>query len=211
MAPDAHRPPALAVPPPRREGSATIGTLASDTLRLRLVAPTELEELHGRMSDLRSRGAWFPLGQASWTDFEQQYHQHGLWSEHEGMLVMDAAGVMVGEIEFFPLSQYLPGYELSYLVFDEQHRGRGHATTAVRLLRDHLFATRRVGRLQLVIHPDNAASQQVARRSGFELEGTLRAAWFARGTFHDVQVWSAVGPLATAPPTRPTPPPEDRP
>ena len=69
-------------------------------------------------------------------------------------------------------------------------RVRGRA-----LLSEHLFATRRVGRLQLVIHPANVASQRVAERAGYGLDGVLRAAWFRHGTFHDVQVWSRVGPL----------------
>ena len=173
------------------------GTLAGERLDLRLVADADLEELHTRMQDLPARGPWFPLGLQSWTSFQQKYHQDGFWSEHEGMLVMVADGAVVGEIEFFPHSHYLPGYELSYLVFDTDQRGRGHASEAVRLLGAYLFATRRIGRLQLVIHPDNVASQRVAQRNGFELEGTLRAAWFVRGSFHDVQVWSALGPLHT--------------
>ena len=175
--------------------------LVGPDLTLRLVDASELESFHARLQDLAARGSWFPLGLESWPRFEERFRRDGFWSEHEGMLALVADGVVVGEIEFFPLSQYLPGYELSYLVFDEEHRGRGHASEAVRLLTAHLFATRRVARLQLVIHPDNTGSRRVAERSGYEREGTLRAAWFSRGVFHDVDVWSILGPLATASPT----------
>jgi RimJ/RimL family protein N-acetyltransferase len=41
-----------------------------------------------------------------------------------------------------------------------------------------------------VIHPDNDASQRVAEKCGFTLEGTMRKAWFHRGRHQDVQVWS---------------------
>ena len=171
------------------------GTLQGEQLTLRLLERADLELVHARLQDLEARGPWFPLGLRSWTAFERDFAAEGLWTEHEGMLVMVAKGVVVGEIEFFPLSQYLPGYELSYLVFDLDARGKGYASAAVALLSEHLFATRRVGRLQLVIHPANVASQRVAERAGYGLDGVLRAAWFRDGTFHDVQVWSRVGPL----------------
>ncbi len=170
--------------------------LTSDGVTLRLLGPDDVAVFHARMQDLSHRGRWFPLGLESRSSFERGFAEHGYWSEHEGMLAIEVDGAVVGEIEFFPLSTYLTGYELSYLIFGEEHRGRGYTSTAVRLLTTYLFATRRIGRLQLIIHPDNAASRRVAERCGYEREGLLRACWFNRGAFHDVEVWSVTGPLA---------------
>jgi len=60
----------------------------------------------------------------------------------------------------------------------------------VSLLTRYLFAGKRVDRIQLIIHPDNAASKRVATKCGFTFEGVLRRAWFHAGDFQDVEVWS---------------------
>ena len=53
-------------------------------------------------------------------------------------------------------------------------RGRGLATRAVLLLAHWAFDELGLGRLALFIELDNVASQAVAARCGFRLEGTLR-------------------------------------
>jgi RimJ/RimL family protein N-acetyltransferase len=54
-------------------------------------------------------------------------------------------------------------------------RGRGAATTAVRLVSRWAFAQLGIRRLNLISAPENAASQRVAERAGFTREGLLRA------------------------------------
>lgn len=54
-------------------------------------------------------------------------------------------------------------------------RGRGAATSAVRLLAAWAFAELGLARLELTCGPDNVGSQQVAVRSGFRQEGLLRS------------------------------------
>lgn len=54
-------------------------------------------------------------------------------------------------------------------------RGRGAATRAVRLIAAWAFGELGIGRLSLTAMPQNEASQRVARRAGFTLEGLLRA------------------------------------
>lgn len=53
-------------------------------------------------------------------------------------------------------------------------RGRGVMTAAVRLVAAWAFDTAGMRRVQLTTDPDNHASQAVARRCGFTLEGRLR-------------------------------------
>jgi len=128
---------------------------------------------------------------ASESKLKQEFGSTGLWQAEEGMLLMiDADGDIVGEIEFFPVSSYLVGYELSYQLFDEAHAGKGYTTEAVRLMVDHLFGRKRVNRMQLNIHPENAASKRVAEKCGFTFESIMRGCWFHRGRYHDLEIWS---------------------
>ena len=165
--------------------------LRGDHVRLRPVQERDLEVLYSRMNNLEYRGAFFPLGLHSEPKFRREFDEHGYWGKDEGMLlVVDPDDEIVGEIEFFPITNYLVGYELSYLIFGEEHAGKGYATEAVQLLTEYLFARLRTNRLQLNIHPDNEASRRVATKAGYTLEGLMRGCWFHGGTYHDLEIWS---------------------
>jgi RimJ/RimL family protein N-acetyltransferase len=64
----------------------------------------------------------------------------------------------------------------------ERARGRGIATEAVRLLAAWALDVLRIERLELMIHPENFASQRVAERCGFTREGLLRSYLRKRGS-----------------------------
>ena len=70
------------------------------------------------------------------------------------------------------------------------HRGRGLATAALRLIARWTFAELPVARLQLTTHLDNPASQRVAEKAGFTREGVLRAWADQRGERVDLVMWS---------------------
>ncbi|MDX6476207.1 MAG: hypothetical protein QOH95_1718 [Gaiellaceae bacterium] len=79
-------------------------------------------------------------------------------------------------------------YEIAYLA-REEGRGRGLMTRAVGLLCDWLFEEG-VGRIEIRTHPDNDASQQLARRAGFQREGLERKSIWLHNTRHDAILWS---------------------
>jgi ribosomal-protein-alanine N-acetyltransferase len=54
-------------------------------------------------------------------------------------------------------------------------RGWGITTHALRILCGHAFKELALKRLELIIDPDNLASQRVAQGAGFEREGVLRS------------------------------------
>ena len=78
---------------------------------------------------------------------------------------------------------------LGYWVVPEA-RGRGVATAAVRLLSAWAFSTLGIPRLELLIEPDNLASQRVAERAGFQVEGVLRSYEEFRGRRADLIMYS---------------------
>lgn len=165
--------------------------LRGDVLELRLVRERDLSTLFESMTDLDARGSYFPLNVPSEPAFRAAFDKNGFWDRDEGMLLMStAAGEMVGEIEFFPISHYLQGFELSYQLFGDRHAGRGYTTEAVKLLVGYLFAGKRVNRMQLNIHPSNGASRRVAEKCGFTFEGIMRGCWFHGGVYNDLEIWS---------------------
>jgi RimJ/RimL family protein N-acetyltransferase len=79
--------------------------------------------------------------------------------------------------------------ELGYAVVPVA-RGRGVAGRSVRLLTRWAFDELGVIRLVLDIDVANTASEQVARKAGYRLEGIRRSAHFKEGRRADVGVWS---------------------
>jgi [ribosomal protein S5]-alanine N-acetyltransferase len=165
--------------------------LRSDSIRLRPVQQRDLETLYSKMNNLDYRGNFFPLGLQSEAKFHRDFGENGFWSRDEGMLlIVTPDDEIVGEIEFFPITHYLVGYELSYVIFGHEHGGKGYATDVVRLITRYLFARLRINRTQLNIHPDNEASRRVATKAGYTLEGLMRGCWFHQGRYHDLEIWS---------------------
>jgi ribosomal-protein-alanine N-acetyltransferase len=165
--------------------------LKSDSIRLRPMQERDLESFYSKFNNLDYRGSFFPIGLQSESKFKREFGESGFWDKDEGMLlIVTPDDEIVGEIEFFPITNYLVGYELSYLIFGDEHSGKGYATDAVRLLTRYLFARLRTNRLQLNIHPDNEASRRVATKSGYTFEGLMRGCWFHLGRYHDLEIWS---------------------
>ncbi len=167
--------------------------LDGDSIRLRLVREADLSAMHAFEEDIANRGEFFPLGVTSSRTLADRYAESGFWGPTEGLLLIVARdGELLGHIEFFETVAYLDELELSYILYSAEHRGRGIATEAVRLLTGYLFARTKANRIRLVIHPDNAASRRVAEKSGYTFEGVARGAWYHRGRNHDVEVWSVL-------------------
>ena len=165
--------------------------LAGKSVTLRQVREVDLDELYDAHTDIRSRGAYFPLGVLSQTAFRGEFSEHGFWQKTEGMLVIESPeGEIAGHIEFFRPVSYWDAFELSYQLYDGQYAGRGFATEAVQLLVDYLFGVKKEHRIHLVIVVENVASRRIADKCGFTLEGTVRGAFFNDGRNQDVLLYS---------------------
>jgi len=71
-----------------------------------------------------------------------------------------------------------------------QARGRGVASTAVRLLARWGFTQLGLARIELTCGPDNEASQRVATRCGFVREGVMRSHMPFKGGRRDTVLFS---------------------
>jgi ribosomal-protein-alanine N-acetyltransferase len=165
--------------------------LHGGNLTLRPILGTDLDTVYRAHVDIRSRGAFFPLGVQSESVFKEAFATHGFWQREEGYLLMITPDQEIaGHIEFFKPVAYWDAFELSYQLYDERFAGRGYATEAVQLMVDYLFAVKKQDRIQLDIVPENAASRRIAEKCGFTLEGTARGAMFNGGRNQDLLIYS---------------------
>jgi ribosomal-protein-alanine N-acetyltransferase len=158
---------------------------------LRPTRSADLDVLYSAHTNIRNRGAFFPLGVQSETNFRKSFAEHGFWQKEEGTLVIATPDdEIAGHIEFFKPVSYWDAWELSYQLYDTGFAGRGYVTEAVQLMVDYLFGAKKPNRIQLGIVPENAASRRIAEKCGFTLEGTVRGAFFNGGRNHDLVIYS---------------------
>ena len=165
--------------------------LSGTKVALRPVRAADVECLYEFHTDIQNRGDYFPRGVLSQPAFQKRFQETGFWGADDGMLVLvDPDNSILGHIEFFKTVNYLDEFELSYQLYDGRLQSKGVMTEAVNLLVRYLFDTKRMNRIRLIIHPDNAASLRLAEKCGFVKEGIARGAWYNRGLHHDVAIYS---------------------
>jgi RimJ/RimL family protein N-acetyltransferase len=160
-------------------------------ISLRTIRDADLEKLYDIHTDIQNRGDYYPLGILSQPAFQKQFQEDGFWGKDDGtLLIVNHTDEILGHIEFFKTVNYLDEYELAYQIYNTEQRGKGVMTEAVNMMVRYLFENKRMNRIRLVIHPDNAASRRLAEKCGFQHEGTARGAWYNNGRHQDVEIYS---------------------
>jgi RimJ/RimL family protein N-acetyltransferase len=119
-----------------------------------------------------------PSTEAQALDWIRGAERDRLAGERLDLAISVATGGVAGSIA---LAEVAHGNGMLRYWLLPEGRGRGLATRAVRLLAIWAFDELGLGRLAMLTERDNAASQAVAARSGFTLEGVLRRHMVGRG------------------------------
>lgn len=121
--------------------------------------------------------------------------QPGRLEAGEGLAlaIADGGGAPVGSVglRIDPSDREIA--EAGYMVAPAA-RGRGVATTALRLASRWGLGDLGLARVHLTTHVENAASQRVAERAGFHREGILRAWDEIGGARVDLVMYSLIAP-----------------
>jgi ribosomal-protein-alanine N-acetyltransferase len=165
--------------------------IKGSSFELRLITEDDLPVFAQQMRTIDNRGGYYPHMVYPPVEIRRQFEKNGYWDEETGiLLIVNDAGTIIGQIEFFKAVPYWSAYEISYLLYEREERGKGIVTEAVNLLVRYLFENKTVNRLQLAIHPENIPSLRVAEKCGFTHEGTARGAWFNQGRYHDMEIFA---------------------
>jgi [ribosomal protein S5]-alanine N-acetyltransferase len=100
-----------------------------------------------------------------------------------------ASGRLVGVVGHYRAHPVLEYLDVWYLLGDPAARGRGFGREAVGLLVSDLFRSEPVERIGAVCDVENVPSFRLLEGLGFRREGTLRAALFHHGRWHDVYTY----------------------
>ena len=121
------------------------------------------------------------------------FNSGGFWKDDAGAvaIVEVKTGRMVGTSQFYRSAPCIHGNELGYIIHEPADRRQGHASQAVRLFSDYLFAQiPTFFRQQLIIEVWNTPSWKLAERCGFVREGLLRSSGFGKGDPSDCFLYS---------------------
>lgn len=102
--------------------------------------------------------------------------------------MVELDGKIIGTVAARELSRFQGRIEIGYMLSSAYH-GRGIGTRAVSLVLERLFAWPFLHRVWLTTAVDNLASQALARKLGFTLEGVMREHFLIQGQRKDQQVW----------------------
>jgi RimJ/RimL family protein N-acetyltransferase len=120
--------------------------------------------------------------------YAQDWHAEirGNWA------VVSIADELLGRVSLNPMNLEDGEAEIGYWVRSEA-RGRGVALQAVGLLTSWSFS---VGFHRMIIHHSttNSASCSVARKAGFDLEGTKKSALLHTDGWHDMHLHAQINP-----------------
>jgi [ribosomal protein S5]-alanine N-acetyltransferase len=81
--------------------------------------------------------------------------------------------------------------EIGYFV-DENCWGLGIATRAVRLLEALAFRRLKLKRIEILMRPENKASERVAIKAGYRKEGTLKKCVQHGKSYYDAHLYAKV-------------------
>jgi ribosomal-protein-alanine N-acetyltransferase len=102
--------------------------------------------------------------------------------------MIEADGRIAGTVSARELSRVHGRVEIGYMLAEE-FIGRGIGTRAVAMMLERLFCLPELQRIWLSTSAENLASQNVAHKLGFSLEGVLRGHLVIQGRRVDQQVW----------------------
>ena len=95
---------------------------------------------------------------------------------------------LVGSVSVVKFNRDNRSCEIGYWLHRD-FQGRGIMTRSCACLINHLFQTKNLNRIEILVATANTRSQGVPLRLGFQQEGTLRQALLIRHEFHDLHLF----------------------
>ncbi len=114
-------------------------------------------------------------------------HQRG----YAKMFLIMQQEAIVGVLSFNAIEPLNKTAYIGYWL-DEAHQGQGILSQALEAFIQHYAQSGEVRRFVIKCRVDNLASNRVAQRSGFALEGCMKEAEFLNGRYHDQNLYARI-------------------
>jgi RimJ/RimL family protein N-acetyltransferase len=161
-------------------------------VRLEPLGPRHVDDMAAIVADpdvLRFTRVPEPAPEGFARDWVARYEAGEREGTHVGFAAVDESGTFLGLALAPEIDVEGRELELGYIVAPSA-RGRGIATAMLRELTRWAFEELGALRAYLLIDTGNVASQRVAERCGYVLEGVHRSVHLKQGRRIDMMVWS---------------------
>lgn len=115
------------------------------------------------------------------------------WKSREGASYGIFVGTkFIGQISVFGLDYVKDCGEIGYWI-DKDFANKGYITEAIKLLEKEFFVDRGINKISLKMDADNLASERIAHKLNYKLEGISRQTGFFReggGEYRDEKIYS---------------------
>lgn len=150
-----------------------------------------IEQLTEHSQLIENTGSNFTVKIKSKEYWVNRLKNNELWTDQNGYLALiDNDNKVFGVIWHFSHG-IQSSFEIGINIVLPTHRnGQGFGTKALTKYCDYLFDAYPINRLQYNMVTDNIASEKLAIKAGFKLEGIQRKSLFIRGSWKDVKLYS---------------------
>lgn len=162
-----------------------------EKIGIRTIREQDLERLFELVNDIEDRGHYLDSSLVSESKFKSQFAKDGFVSDKvQRYLIVHNSSEIVGSIWSFESVPYYDAIEIGFHIFGRKNRRKGYATEALELFHSYVFESKEINRIELRIATENLASEVIAKKVGFKLEGTSREAAFSKGRLHDMHLYA---------------------
>jgi len=158
----------------------------TEGMLLRPVLEPDLDRLDEMFADPEAIGVFNWGGFVDGSRWRRRFAENRLLADEKSVLMIDLGGANIGFVSWVKVQtgQISHVFEFGISLWPE-FRGKGHGTTAQRLLSRYLFAHNQVNRIQARTEFGNVAEQRALEKAGFTREAVLREYYFRDGAWRD--------------------------
>jgi RimJ/RimL family protein N-acetyltransferase len=158
----------------------------NEGMLLRPVLEQDLDRLDEMFADPGAIGVFNWGGFIDGSRWRRRFAENRLLADEKSVLMIDLGGEIIGFVSWTKVQtgQISHVFEFGISLWPE-FRGKGHGTTAQRLLSRYLFAHDPVNRIQARTELGNVAEQRALEKAGFTREAVLREYYFRDGAWRD--------------------------
>ena len=167
-----------------------------ERIRLRAVEPSDgsfFSRLNEDTELVRNMDhIWTPTSAALTAAFAEEQSKNKFEKDTFVWIIQDQQGEAVGTIDTHDCKRREGTFSYGISVAAE-HRRRGYASEAIRLVLKYYFEELRYQKVTTNVHSDNPASIALHEHLGFKKEGVLRRMVYSHGEFFDDIMYGMTG------------------
>ncbi len=104
---------------------------------------------------------------------------------HNYAIVLNEGDELIGNISLMKINDVYKSAELGIFIGENNNRGKGYGTEAIKILVDYGFNTLNLKNIMLTLDSENIGGYKCYQKAGFEEFGKRHECRYINGSYHD--------------------------